>query len=413
MRISLLLRREPFGTILERTLTSFFEEQNGYPYIVRWYSGRPDMETVQVCKQQSWLCNIYLNAIFVPEADRRVFDPVWREFAHSIVRWRQPLQRAYVELATSPLCAGWLAQAGLGIAPYISGAEDLLIIAGNHKIRLLDRRHKITYGILKNGFPPDFIEREITARQLAAKLGMAVPEFKAIGPKHTWFSECYVSATPINRLADQNEISWTLQNAAANLQRLYEHTMREAFVDEYVDALAERAQTLIGENQLLIPDRKTSLLKTVDNLLFQIHLLRLTVGGRITTILCHGDLQPANILVNDDGMWLIDWEYADRRQIGYDRLVFSLRSRCSAGLTKRILEFVIQGRCGEGKFLLPLAVPGNSRLARQQLVTVFLLEELVLSLQENANPLFTKLGERLVLLQQEIDDWLALQRGTM
>ena len=41
MRISLLLQREPFGEIVERTLATFLESWTGQPHEVRWYGGRP------------------------------------------------------------------------------------------------------------------------------------------------------------------------------------------------------------------------------------------------------------------------------------------------------------------------------------------------------------------------------------
>ena len=36
MRISTLLKREPFGTILERTLKEFFQDFYGQTYNIKW-----------------------------------------------------------------------------------------------------------------------------------------------------------------------------------------------------------------------------------------------------------------------------------------------------------------------------------------------------------------------------------------
>jgi len=58
-----------------------------------------------------------------------------------------------------------------------------------------------------------------------------------------------------------------------------------------------------------------------------------TVGGQILTALTHGDFQPGNILVDGDRVWLIDWEYSARRQVGYDALVYALCSRFPSPLT--------------------------------------------------------------------------------
>ena len=47
MRISLLLEREPFGTILEETLSRFLASWTGCAHAVSWYEGRPDLKAMQ------------------------------------------------------------------------------------------------------------------------------------------------------------------------------------------------------------------------------------------------------------------------------------------------------------------------------------------------------------------------------
>lgn len=394
MRISLLIQREPFGAILEQTLAAFLETWRGAPHQVHWYAGRPKLAAIRQRGQQPWLCNIYLNAIFTPDADPRLFDPIRREFTHSPVWWRRPAQRAYVELGVSPFTARWLAQAGVGIVPALPNAEQLLIVAGNHKIRLLDYAQDACYGILKRGFPSVFIEREIAARRLAEALGLPVPRLEAVVEDGAWFKERYVGGTPVNRLADERHARQAVQDAASALHRLHEHTMREELLDEYVERLAERVRTLVKDNPLLSDERKQGLLKMVADLVDEVRGQGSGVGGRqeagggrrIVTALTHGDFQPANILVNTDGVWLIDWEYSTRRQVGYDALVYALQAR-SAGLDRRAQMFRAGELSAEMRGLADgLGLNWTSAAQRRIASQLFALEEMELRMWEEIRP---------------------------
>ena len=103
-------------------------------------------------------------------------------------------------------------------------------------------------------------------------------------------------------------------------------------------------------------------------------------------------------------MWLIDWEYSDRRQVGYDALVFMLRARFPRGLADRLQDFVSRGIGGTG----PMDVstwPGGDwdAVERRRLsAALFLLEELALHLEENANSYFLQIGRGLAILSMEI-----------
>ena len=408
MRISLLLQREPFGAILEETLASFLEAWIGKPHQVRWYEGRPSVWTMRRQGQQPWLCNIYLNAIFVPKAEPTIFDPIRREFARGVVWWRRPVQRAYVSLATSHRGAGWLAQAGVGISPFLSGAERLLIVAGNHKIRLLDRANGVVYGILKSGFPAEFMQREIETRQRARHLGLPTPPLESVAEDKTWFSERYVSGTPVNRLSDAAQSHRAVREASNALRRLLEQTRKPEPLQDYVDRLQARIQQLVEENHLLTGPRRQSLLSNVSAIIGHISQSCSTLGDHIETALTHGDFQPANILVSGEAVWLIDWEYSAQRQAGYDAFVFTLQSRSPRGLAARLQAFVSDGLDSTGSDLQWPSVNRQGREGRRLHSELFLLEELVLHLEENANPRFVRLGEGLLQLQQEISCWVTI-----
>jgi hypothetical protein len=402
MRISVLQQREPFGNILESTLTTFVREVLGCSSVVHWYErwGATRQTNPQ---EQLWLCNIYLNAIFVPTANQSIFDPIRREFARSVVAWRRPLQRAYVALALSRLGAAHLAQSGMSLTPGLPCAEQLLIVPGNHKIRVLDYHTRTVYGILKSGFAPEFVRREIETRRLAGELGLPVPALDHVSPDGSWFKERYVSGTPLNRLAEPVLARCAVKDAAAAMSVLLNRTLCEQPLDEYTEGLAARARSLISASALLSVMQKQSLFQSINRLLKVLSVEGPSIGGRVNTAMTHGDFQPANILLNRDGVWLIDWEYSARRQAGYDALVFALGARSVDGLAQRIQTLL--HNTVDVPFGLLSNWPGvewQRPAARQVYLWLFLLEELVLHLEENANTLFCCLGQALLNVEREL-----------
>ena len=403
MRISLLLKREPFGEILEKTLSRFWKAQYGRDFRVCWYGKRPNLRAMRKRGEQAWLGNIYLNAIFTPNVDPAAFDPIRREYSRSLVPWRRPLQQVYVSAATSRWGAPWLAQVGLGVSPPIPNAETKIILGGNNKIRLLDQQEGLAFGILKEGFNPTFIQREIETRRLAEECGVPVPSLVNIGADNSWFSERYVTGTPINRLRDQGRINGVVQATAQSLHRLYDRTRQIVPLLVYVDGMQSQIQSMLEQNHLLSEQQKRSLLGSLDAILERINELGGITGDNITTAISHGDFQPANILVNQDDVWLIDWEYSARRQAGYDVLVYALRSRFPQELSGRLKKI-----CQDGKDMDPTFAGGWPDLEWQKqpcrclYLSVFLLEEMALYLDENTNSSFKYLNGGIVEFLDEL-----------
>ena len=415
MRISLLLEREPFGPIVEQTLARFWREQYGRDYRVRWHEGCPGVKALKAMpkdEEQLWLCNIYLNAFFTPEVNRELFDPIRREFARSVVRWRRPLQRAYVAMAMWPMGAPWMAQANLSVTPSVPDVENKILVAGNHKLRVLDLKARAAYAISKGEFGKGFLRREVSARRQAAWLGLPVPELKLVAEDDSWFSESYVSGTPLNRLADRESAGLAASRAALSLFRLLEETASEEHVADYSALLCEKIESLVESSRLLSERDRRSINLSVKSLASEVDALQFAAGSRIVTALAHGDFQPANILSNDEGVWLIDWEYAARRQAGYDALVFALGSRSPSGLAERLEGFVAHG-LPEMFSISRLPWPGadwSDSKSRRLRAALFLLEEFLMHLEENADPCFSRPGEGLMALRREIDSWTSTGR---
>ena len=291
MRISLLLQREPFGQIVEQTLARFWSERHGQPYHVQWRMAAPITPDRSVPAAQTWFANIYLNAIFTADAQTAVFDPVRREFSRSTTWWKRPAQQIYTALALGQPSARWLTQARLAVSPPVPDAGNLLIVAGNRKIRLLDRQAGLAFGIQKTGFRPEFMAHELAGRLQARAAGVRTPALLAQSGRGAWYCEQYISGTPINRLANRAAARAAATQAASNLQRLLQATAVERDIGDYVDGL----QPLIGKLAAASPLLTTVQREAIEAMTSALVARARQHSGQITLALTHGDFQPANI----------------------------------------------------------------------------------------------------------------------
>ncbi len=397
MRISLLVQREPFGEILEKTLSAFFTSLYNRPYTVTWTDNC--RKSASTGNEQIWLCNPYLNAIFMSDAETKIFEPVLREFSHSTVAWRRPLQKLYCRMATGSATAKWLSNTRIIVSPPLPRASELLIVGGNHRIRLLDRKKGLSYVINKHGFDVSRIKNEILFRRTHTDL--PIPPLRETAPDDSWYSEKYIAATPINRLPDTHQAEQFLRQAVKAIQKLSSNTVQEIPLTEYCHKLEQDIRTKITANHLLSTRQKEKLQAQCAAIVRWLDKEKESDSSSLTTAQTHGDFQPGNILANKNRIWLIDWEYTKRRQAAYDGLVYMLRSRFPKGLTERVRQ--------------EMQNPDNPILAnwpglnwekineRKIALTLFLLEELDLYLAENDNKLFYTLSGGMLQFMDELE----------
>ena len=128
----------------------------------------------------------------------------------------------------------------------------------------------------------------------------------------------------------------------------------------------------------------THSVKNLASLLVEIH----TVEKMVDTVQSHGDFQPANILIptvsDQRSVYLIDWEYTDKRCRWYDAMVFELHSRSPIGLASRIHQWLSD----ENRAYQSIEWCGldqTESFSRYVIVT-FLLEDLLFRLADTTIP---------------------------
>ena len=127
MRMSLLLKQEPFGKVLGETLKRYWDKQYNNAYVLHFASRNTQTYAKLEKEQQAWFGNIYLNFFSVRETPSAAFNNLKSEYQHTSVRWRRWPQKAYVHCAINPMFRKHLAQTVLHVAPAIPHAHDTLI----------------------------------------------------------------------------------------------------------------------------------------------------------------------------------------------------------------------------------------------------------------------------------------------
>ena len=385
MKISILIEREPFKDIFEKTLTSFLNDFYDADHLVEW---QPNEILVKHSNStQQWYCNPHINSVFIKGVNPNVFEPINGEYEYNPLRpWRSIIQRIYLFLAQSQLTAMMLSKYQVNISPPIKAAENKLIIGGNTKLRLIDVLEKKVYVLLKEGFDKKYIKNEIYLRERFPYL--PIPRIIESSSDKHWYCEEYISGKPPNRLVQSNGKKVLLRAIKIVHQVLIE-TKRNVTLSEYAEILHSKIYT--GIDQILHMNNEVAgNLKTITSEI-KSHLQKYE-QEELTLAYCHGDFHQGNILSDGEEFWILDWEYSGEKQIGYDLFILLLDSRIEQGFSSRFLNLVNNQLDDFQKKIIDNwpELKWNDNSHRTIYLLVFLLEELVFYINESQNHLFYK-----------------------
>lgn len=374
MRISLLLRRESFPDEFVATLTSYLSDVYGKPYRVTWRPcgwGKRLLRLFPRVKRegmQYWHCNPYINSIFMRGCSRATFRPVILEYSRGTAVARRLLQSMYVVLAVNRWTAPLFSMADITITPAIPGGQQLLILGGNCKLRILDSSNQRSYVILKSQAASDLLVKEALARDAAEKFNVPMPRLINVKENGAWLVEEYIAGRPLNRLASARLRMQSYESVATHLCGFSRSTATTLSTRTYSESLAIEIKRAWPAGRDSAEHQGLSMF--VDDVCQHAH----ECYPAVVTAVVHGDFQPANIIVSDKGAFLIDWEFTGRRQLCYDQLTWMLGVRARHGLAVALKNYV------DGGIRLLDAVAPRSRNERQSSAYLLILEELALVL---------------------------------
>ena len=385
MKISELIKREPFERIFRETMVLFLNDLTGVTHKVSWRD-KKYLQSLSDSKQY-WYCNPLINSIFVKRVKPDVFNSINGEYQHNPLRpWRSIFQRLYLLLSQSELTSVYMSKYMVTISPSIKNAENKLIIGGNTKIRIIDIDRKIVYVILKSGFDKKYMEREVYVRANLPYL--PIPKINEYGNHSLWHQESYVVGRSPNRM-DQDAGRSALFKAVKYIHRMLNETKREESVSQYVAAIKGKIDSGLHSVSYINVKIKNDIQAIVSAL---IKHLKEYPHNLINTAHCHGDFHQGNILSDGNNDWIVDWEYSERKQIGYDLFMSLLESRMVNGFSSRFLK-LMNNQFDDNQKELANNWPGinwDDSMARKVYLTVFLLEDVCFHIDEINNNIFYK-----------------------
>lgn len=360
MRIAELRVREPYDLIarrsLNRLLTTWAGSEVGFTPL-------EGLGGVGPSTGQRWWVQEQLSAYVLPEASPAVWTFLADGFRHTQVRSRRFAQYVLGTALASPSglwCAG---RPAFSLRSPIAGAEDLVIVPGNRRMRLFDLASGRTRTLVKDGADPGILKAEIALRT-SAPSGAPFPPIVGVGAD--WFDEPIAPGLPLPRVNDAGTYARAQAAALAQLDQWASPRAREVPGQDYVEDLALRAEAAAHRLQI----------QTVFPHVF--NNLPVNAFGRVTLVPSHGDCQAGNVVVAPTGesTW-IDWEFTGERSRLYDRLTWALGLRFPVGLQARV----------EVERHAPSPASGLPSRPRERAnaIALALLEDLVLMLDARAS----------------------------
>ncbi len=396
MKISTLIKREPFGDIFENTIMPFLHEYTGIEHKVCWNKN-------SVKSDQIWFCNPHINSIFIPKANKEIFSSIIGEYSSNPSSpWKNLVQKLYIYFSINKNTSKILCKYKISISPPIDTAKNKLIIGGNNKIRIIDINKSLVFVILKKGFNKKYLEKEIFVRERFPYL--PIPKISNISKSKKWYSEEYIVGTPPNRLRN-NIGDIALINSLKMLFRLYKETKKDTSYLTYVNRIYQELTSNL-DNLNFIESKTLSDLHNIIN--FIISYFKKNDNDMVLAY-SHGDFHPGNIICNDDNFWIMDWEHSGEKSLSYDLIIMLLGARIESGYSKRLLDIANNKVTDDKKRFISKwpYLNWNEFKIRKDYLLIFILEDLLFYLEEYNNMAFYKNPSCLNLRCKEITQFIS------
>ncbi len=358
MRFAELAEREDALALMCAALAAGWSAQHGRPVQVL-----PPAAAGQRFWLQPLLSACYGADVAAP-ARRFLAD----QFRATPVRWRAPAQWLLGTLLATPLGLRLTGEPAFTVVPALPGAENLLVVPGNRRVRVFDLAHDRVHVFAKPGFTTAGTARELALRR--APPARFVPPILEAADDGRWFEEPLLSALPVPRLPDPHERRAAAIRALHVFADWQDRARRPGPSGAYVRGLLRTIAALATA----VGARFGPPFARRPQAWIEAQAAAAEALPTLDVAPSHGDLQPGNVLAEPQGraFWIVDWEDLDTRLADYDLLVYGLGGRFRRGLGRRLADFVQTGRAG---LVTPLLRAAGDLTARRATVARFLLEE--------------------------------------
>lgn len=363
MRVAQMREREDFEAHLLATLARGWSEQYAREIVVSPQSieGGVSFRTHKI-----------LGAFYT-----RRLGPQGRKFLRDSLRFTPRRRRLLAQWIATDLVGHWIGLRALSdpafwVSADLPNPEQLLVVAGNQRIRIFDFARMRARVLLKEGFQKETMEREIMLRTS----GVQGPFHKihAFCPQHSFFEEELLQGWDLNRVPPWLNRKKLKKSARKLLLRWLERTRESADRDGYLDDVAARFRKASQEVQ----GRFGPVFPQSERWLELLGARAADLPTSIQLALTHGDFQWGNVFFERkiSKICLIDWEHQGKRSFHHDFFTEALGARRGVGMARRISAYL------EGKTLgSPIDDIGGTK--RVALLALFLLENLIFFLEES------------------------------
>ena len=396
MKLDQLIKRENFPRILIATLGDYFKLSTGWQGEIIWGNHGSDNDL-------NFLVNSRLNIIYPLSMSKEKLMPLVAEYAYHRNPLRRFIHRLYINITLSPLFRIFFSPIKMHITKYSELPANICILPGNHSIRVVNLDLNKCLVVAKKDYSDRKLKNAISAR--LAYSGLPGPKIIDSNILEGWYSEERIFGLPINRTKDETKVNDALLAAKTFLLTMYQDTstsenaltwMRLKYkeVDAAIDSLPGCYQKSDIDYIKVTKIRLAALSKRI---LDPEYLVQIT--------LTHGDFQDANLLVpsisESRDVYIIDWEYADKRCSHYDWFVYGLRSRSPKGLAGRINFLLNSDSTARSK--LDWYDFSNINLSElKMLIIMFLVDEFLFRLDDTNLPNLNQIPIGLLTFVKEV-----------
>ena len=387
MKISLLRQKEDFNTVFAKSLSQ---------YLTSRFSWQGDIAWDNSLGTAKFIVNDQLNVIYPAHINRNLLAPLTAEFKWHKNPARHLLQTIYTYLAVRFPFESFMSSGSCCITHAENILPNIVFIPGNHSHRLINENKNISTVFHK--WQSNVLLTITDAKIRLEHAYLHVPKVLEHNFQEGWYDEERVIGLPYNRLSDKNLQQKIITQCRQDLHLLYQKNNEIVPVKEYVETLTDKATFLLSGYS--DPEALSSIKNTVNKIMI---LLNEHLAAPVSLVLTHGDFQPANILCTEQNFWIIDWEYAQNRSIFYDALIFELSARFSHDLSSRLI--ILKNKVDTGECFFSWSGEELDR-GKVYYLYLFLLEDIILKLHENAVNDTSKINENILCYINEISTFL-------
>lgn len=239
----------------------------------------------------------------------------------------------------------------------------------NRSVRIFDFENRYTVSIQKSTFTDKFFENQTTFRK-QYKYDF-VPPILELG-EH-WFSEEILPGKMLARITDQKKYISGENKALEYMRLIGKDTLHFQITSAYADSLLKKNLFLL---EYAKKKKEIATYNFTKKYLYQITRIVQSCEIEVPLVLSHGDLQGGNVLVQDEKVWIIDWETNDNRSAWFDEFTLKYGTRYYGGI-KKLIDDCKQDRVKcYSKEYFPCGL--NTKC----MIVVFLLEDMIFYLED-------------------------------